>query len=306
MRQSGPQRRGRGRPSGRRGFNNSPNRSYDSSGPEVKIRGTASTVFEKYQTLARDAVLSGDRVAAENYFQHAEHYYRVMQATKQQQAGEGDQRPDQRNDQRDNRSRNHQAGQQSSQQGGRQNSDGRGDDAAAGANANIAAVEDEPTAVNADAPPQADEVATDTSTITTTNTTAANADIPVVITADAVADTPDNQSADTAGAVDRDERYRPMNPAELAAMSGDGRKPRRSSKANGANDSRSDVSADSDAKPDANLDASSDDNADVSEPVSQPAPRRAPRRRRPAPAQEAATTDVEDTAAPVIEDVEPS
>ena len=85
MRQSGPQRRGRGRPSGRRGFNNSPNRSYDSTGPDVKIRGTASTVFEKYQTLGRDAMLSGDRVAAENFLQHAEHYYRVMQAAKQQQ-----------------------------------------------------------------------------------------------------------------------------------------------------------------------------------------------------------------------------
>ena len=92
MRQNGPQRRGRGRPSGRRGNNNSPNRSYDSSGPDVKIRGTASTVHEKYTTLARDAMLSGDRVAAENFYQHAEHYYRVLQTTRQlRQNGDGDQ-----------------------------------------------------------------------------------------------------------------------------------------------------------------------------------------------------------------------
>ena len=92
MRQNGPQRRGRGRPSGRRGNNNSPNRSYDSSGPDVKIRGTASTVHEKYTTLARDAMLSGDRVAAENFYQHAEHYYRVLQTTRQlRQNGDGHQ-----------------------------------------------------------------------------------------------------------------------------------------------------------------------------------------------------------------------
>ena len=92
MRQNGPQRRGRGRPSGRRGNNNSPNRSYDSSGPDVKIRGTASTVHEKYTNLARDAILSGDRVAAENFYQHAEHYYRVLQTTRQlRQNGDGDQ-----------------------------------------------------------------------------------------------------------------------------------------------------------------------------------------------------------------------
>ena len=92
MRQNGPQRRGRGRPGGRRGNSNSPNRSFDSSGPDVKIRGTASTVYEKYTTLAREAILSGDRVAAENFYQHAEHYYRVMQTTKQQrQTGDAEQ-----------------------------------------------------------------------------------------------------------------------------------------------------------------------------------------------------------------------
>lgn len=66
------------------GFN--PNRTYDSSGPEVKIRGSASHVYEKYLQLARDANSSGDRVMAENYLQHAEHYYRIMAAAAAQQA----------------------------------------------------------------------------------------------------------------------------------------------------------------------------------------------------------------------------
>ncbi len=51
---------------------------FDSNGPEVRIRGNAYQVHEKYLTLARDATSSGDRIAAENYFQHAEHYFRLM------------------------------------------------------------------------------------------------------------------------------------------------------------------------------------------------------------------------------------
>src|ERR1700742_1033265 len=66
------------------GYN--PNRTYDSSGPEVKIRGSAAHVYEKYLQLARDANSSGDRVMAENYLQHAEHYYRIMAAAAAQQA----------------------------------------------------------------------------------------------------------------------------------------------------------------------------------------------------------------------------
>jgi hypothetical protein len=53
-------------------------RIYESNGPDVKIRGTASHVAEKYIQLARDAQASGDPVAAENYYQHAEHYFRLM------------------------------------------------------------------------------------------------------------------------------------------------------------------------------------------------------------------------------------
>ncbi|WP_203292816.1 DUF4167 domain-containing protein [Maricaulis parjimensis] len=67
--------RGRGRKSG-----NPANRSYESNGPEVKIRGNASQIYDKYLQLARDASSAGDRVRAENLYQHAEHYYRIVQA----------------------------------------------------------------------------------------------------------------------------------------------------------------------------------------------------------------------------------
>ncbi len=59
---------------------NNSHRNFDSNGPDVKIRGTATNIFERYCQLARDANSSGDRVAAENYLQHAEHYYRIMLA----------------------------------------------------------------------------------------------------------------------------------------------------------------------------------------------------------------------------------
>jgi Domain of unknown function (DUF4167) len=51
---------------------------YESNGPDVKIRGTAANIAEKYQQLARDAHTSGDLVAAEGYQQYAEHYYRLV------------------------------------------------------------------------------------------------------------------------------------------------------------------------------------------------------------------------------------
>jgi hypothetical protein len=61
------------------------NRAFDSNGPEgVKVRGAAQHVYEKYQQLARDAHTVGDRVLAENYQQHAEHYFRVMRAMQPQ------------------------------------------------------------------------------------------------------------------------------------------------------------------------------------------------------------------------------
>ena len=77
MRQS--QKSNRTRSRGRKP-SNPLSRSYDSNGPDVKIRGTASHIAEKYQSLARDALASGDIVMAENYYQHAEHYLRIIAA----------------------------------------------------------------------------------------------------------------------------------------------------------------------------------------------------------------------------------
>ena len=78
--------RGRGRKPGGGGGNNNNNnnhgnRSLESSGPEVKIRGTAAQIYEKYSQYARDAQSGGDRVKYEALLQHAEHYYRVMAAS---------------------------------------------------------------------------------------------------------------------------------------------------------------------------------------------------------------------------------
>ena len=65
---------------------------FDSNGPSVKIRGNAYQVFERYVALAREAQASGDRVAAENLYQHAEHYFRIMNALGEGQ-GQGPPRP---------------------------------------------------------------------------------------------------------------------------------------------------------------------------------------------------------------------
>lgn len=59
-------------------------RVYESNGPDVKIRGTANHIADKYIQLARDAQSSGDPVAAENYYQHAEHYFRLIAAAQEQ------------------------------------------------------------------------------------------------------------------------------------------------------------------------------------------------------------------------------
>src|ERR1700704_5923441 len=59
-------------------------RVYESNGPDVKIRGTPPHIAEKYVQLARDAHTSGDPVSAENYYQHAEHYFRLIAAAQEQ------------------------------------------------------------------------------------------------------------------------------------------------------------------------------------------------------------------------------
>lgn len=117
MRQGPNGRRGRGRPhpgggngqgngqggnSSRRSNTSLRNQSFDSNGPNVRVRGNAWQVHEKYKSFAQDAAAAGDRVAAENYLQHAEHYYRIIEAineanaAEQQARGYG-QQPDTRN-----------------------------------------------------------------------------------------------------------------------------------------------------------------------------------------------------------------
>jgi hypothetical protein len=91
MRQGQQSRRGRNRGGGGGGGGRKPqnamSRNYESSGPDVKIRGTAMHIAEKYSSLARDAMSSGDTVAAENYLQHAEHYNRIIMAAQAQNVG---------------------------------------------------------------------------------------------------------------------------------------------------------------------------------------------------------------------------
>jgi Domain of unknown function (DUF4167) len=77
------QKRMRGRGNHRKS-QNPLTRVYESNGPDVKIRGTASHIAEKYIQLARDAQGSGDPIAAENYYQHAEHYFRLIAAAQEQ------------------------------------------------------------------------------------------------------------------------------------------------------------------------------------------------------------------------------
>jgi hypothetical protein len=81
MRNGQKRMRGRG---GHRKSQNPLTRVYESNGPDVKIRGTASHIAEKYIQLARDSQSSGDPVAAENYYQHAEHYFRLIAVAQEQ------------------------------------------------------------------------------------------------------------------------------------------------------------------------------------------------------------------------------
>lgn len=86
MRQGQQNRRGRGR---NRKSQNPLTRSFESTGPDVKIRGTPAHIAEKYMSLARDAGSSGDPVLAENYLQHAEHYNRIIMSFRDQQLSQG-------------------------------------------------------------------------------------------------------------------------------------------------------------------------------------------------------------------------
>jgi len=94
----GPNKRSRGRNNGNNQHHNRPRiphriQTFDSNGPNIKIRGNAYQVFERYVALAREAAASGDRIAAENLYQHAEHYFRVMNANGEANSQGGAPRP---------------------------------------------------------------------------------------------------------------------------------------------------------------------------------------------------------------------
>jgi hypothetical protein len=85
---SGPDQRPRGRFNANRPFKQQPrapqnSQTFDSNGPSVKIRGSAYQIFERYLALAREATAGGDRIAAENFYQHAEHYFRINNARRE-------------------------------------------------------------------------------------------------------------------------------------------------------------------------------------------------------------------------------
>jgi hypothetical protein len=82
------------RPMGARRDSNPLTRTYESNGPDVKIRGTARHVAEKYLQLARDAHTAGNPVLAENYLQHAEHYFRLIAAAQAGPRAIGETHPD--------------------------------------------------------------------------------------------------------------------------------------------------------------------------------------------------------------------
>jgi len=69
------------------------NHVFDSNGPDMRLRGTAQQLFEKYLQLGRDATSGGDRVMAESYFQHAEHYFRILNAMNQAQQQQQQRQP---------------------------------------------------------------------------------------------------------------------------------------------------------------------------------------------------------------------
>jgi hypothetical protein len=99
--QQGRRQRNRNNSGGNNRRNQNPlSRNYESNGPDVKIRGNAQVIADKYATLARDALSSGDNVMAENYLQHAEHYNRIIMAaqaqmqTQREERGQDDQDSD--------------------------------------------------------------------------------------------------------------------------------------------------------------------------------------------------------------------
>ncbi|WP_235868824.1 DUF4167 domain-containing protein, partial [Meridianimarinicoccus zhengii] len=107
--------RSRSKPNRNRSVGNIVNRVFDSSGPEGKVRGTPQQIIDKYNQLARDAQLSNDRVAAENFQQHSEHYTRMLGDALREAESRRDQQDGQNGNQNNNQQNN---GQQNNGQNG--------------------------------------------------------------------------------------------------------------------------------------------------------------------------------------------
>lgn len=113
--------RSRSKSNRNRSMGNIVNRVFDSSGPEGKVRGTPQQIIDKYNQLARDAQLSNDRVATENFQQHAEHYTRMLSEAQREQEARREQQEKERGERQNNNQNNQNNNQGGNQGGGDQN-----------------------------------------------------------------------------------------------------------------------------------------------------------------------------------------
>ncbi|MEL7213333.1 MAG: DUF4167 domain-containing protein [Pseudomonadota bacterium] len=128
MRSSKSRSRSKGNRNNNRQVGNVVNRVFDSSGPEGKVRGTPQQIIDKYNQLARDATLSNDRVAAENFQQHAEHYTRMLgEALREQEARREQQEREQQERQQAQRERDREREEQRKQRQQEQEEASNGD-----------------------------------------------------------------------------------------------------------------------------------------------------------------------------------
>ena len=103
------------------------NRVFDSSGPEGKVRGTPQQIIDKYNQLARDAQLAGDRVNAENFQQHAEHYLRMLGVAQKEQDAKREEQERQNRERQAERDRERAKRQERESNGGEMVEDGTGE-----------------------------------------------------------------------------------------------------------------------------------------------------------------------------------
>lgn len=122
--------RSRSKSSRNRSVGNIVNRVFDSSGPEGKVRGTPQQIIDKYNQLARDAQLSNDRVAAENFQQHAEHYLRMLSEAQREQDARREQQERENRERQAERDRDRATKDKDRDQNADQNAGQRDDDSA--------------------------------------------------------------------------------------------------------------------------------------------------------------------------------